>query len=193
MTAWDWLDKIDKNLFKLIHSDGAIPSLDGFFLLLRHEYTWIPLYAFIVYWLLRYHRRFAWQVLLLSVICFGITDFVTAQFLKPAFGRLRPCHEPDLAEIIRNIISCGGKYSLPSNHASNHFGLALLWFLSVRRISFRKWHWLFLWAFLIGYAQVYAGKHYPFDIVAGAVFGSVVAYLLYRISGRWLFYAETEK
>ena len=165
MKLLEWLEKVDKNFFRVINSDGAVPALDGIITQLRNPYTWIPLYLFIIFWLFRYHRQYAWQILLLSLLCFGITDLVSAKILKPMIGRLRPCYDQELAAIIRNLIPCGGKNSMPSTHASNHFGLATFWFFSVRLISGRKWYWLFFWALLIGYAQVYVGKHYPFDIV----------------------------
>ena len=187
MSLWEWLDKIDKDLFRIIHSDGAIPPLDGIIIQLRNPYTWIPLYAFIVFWLFRYHRQYAWQIIFLSLICFSITDLVSAKVLKPMFGRLRPCYNQDLVTFIRNLIPCGGKNSMPSSHASNHFGLAAFWFLAVRIISRRKWYWLFFWALLIGYAQVYVGKHYPFDIVTGAGLGLLTGYLITIIFKRWCF------
>jgi membrane-associated phospholipid phosphatase len=187
MSIWDWLDKIDKNIFRTIHSDGAIPSLDSIISQLRNPYTWIPLYAFIIFWLFRYHRQYAWQFIFLSLICFSITDLVSAKVLKPVISRLRPCYDQDLVTIIRNLIPCGGKDSMPSTHASNHFGLAAFWFFSVQLISSRKWFWLFIWALLIGYAQVYVGKHYPFDIVAGAVFGLLIGLLITIIFKRWCF------
>ncbi|MEM9259543.1 MAG: phosphatase PAP2 family protein, partial [Bacteroidota bacterium] len=38
------------------------------------------------------------------------------------------------------------------------------------------WRWaIFLWAASISLAQVYVGKHYPGDILAGAVLGTAVA------------------
>ena len=188
MSLWEWLNKIDKDLFRIIHSDGAIPPLDGIIIQLRNPYTWIPLYAVIIFWLFRYHRQNAWQFIFLSLICFGITDLVSFKILKPMIGRLRPCYNRDLTAILRNIIPCGGYYSMPSSHASNHFGLAAFCFLTVRIISGRKWYWLFFWALLIGYAQVYVGKHYPFDIVAGAVFGFLTGYLFAIIFKRWCFH-----
>lgn len=186
MSLWEWLDRVDKNLFKAIHYDGAVPALDGFINLLRNQYAWIPLYGFIIFWLLRYHKQVAWKFILLSAICFAITDLVSFQLLKPMFDRLRPCYEPELSNIIRHIISCGGKDSMPSSHAANHFGVATFWFFSIRFMNGKKWGWLFFWALIIGYSQVYVGKHYPFDIVVGAVFGFIVGFILSMIFKSWV-------
>jgi len=38
--------------------------------------------------------------------------------------------------------------------------------------------WLFyVWAFAIGYAQVYVGVHYPLDIAGGALLGILIGLL----------------
>ncbi|HJU46463.1 MAG TPA: phosphatase PAP2 family protein [Chitinophagaceae bacterium] len=186
MTVWQWLDQLDKAVFTFVHAKAYAPSLDGLMLLLRHGTTWIPLYLFILYWILRKeNRKYAVAFILLSVACVCFTDSVSVRILKPLFGRLRPCHDEILQPVIRHIIDCAGLHSMPSSHASNHFGLAAFWFISIAAINNRKWYWLWLWAALICYAQVYVGKHYPGDILAGALFGTLTGLLFYKIFERW--------
>ena len=77
---------------------------------------------------------------------------------------------------------CSGSYSFVSNHAANHFGLATFAFFTFKGV-FKKWMYLaYLWAFFIGYAQVYVGVHYPLDVLGGAVLG-----LLMGSATAWLF------
>jgi undecaprenyl-diphosphatase len=38
----------------------------------------------------------------------------------------------------------------------------------------------FFWAFIIVYAQVYVGVHYPIDIICGGLIGFVFGYLSAR-------------
>jgi undecaprenyl-diphosphatase len=38
------------------------------------------------------------------------------------------------------------------------------------------WTLVFVWAFLISYAQVYVGVHYPTDVTAGALLGSLIGW-----------------
>lgn len=190
MTIWEILDTIDKSLFRFIHADASAPLLDGFMKLLRNASTWIPLYAFMAYWIIRHERKYAWQFMLLTVLCFAITDYVSASILKPWLARVRPCYEPDLQQVIRGLVGCGGQYGLPSSHASNHFGLATFWFLTIYRMQGRRWHWLWFWAFAVCYAQVYVGKHYPLDILAGGLLGAGVGSLCAHFFDRWLFPAR---
>jgi len=40
---------------------------------------------------------------------------------------------------------------------------------------------LFTWVSLIAYSRIYLGVHYPGDIVAGALYGAVAAWVIFRI------------
>lgn len=184
MALWQWLDQLDKAVFTFIHAKAYSSSLDWLMLLLRQPETWIPLYAFILYWIIRYGKKNAWKFIALSLICFALTNTISVEVFKPFFDRLRPCHDEALKSIIRNIIPCGGEYSMPSAHASNHFGLAAFWFWSIYTIKGKKWYWLWFWAFIVCYAQVYVGKHYPGDIIVGAIFGTLTGFLVYKIFQR---------
>jgi undecaprenyl-diphosphatase len=181
MTFPEWLDHIDKLLFTLIQHDTDNGILDVVMPVLRDPYTWVPFYVFMLYYCLRRGQQHAWIFIGLSLVTFAVTDSLTAQVLKPLFGRLRPCHDPDLAQSIRMVIDCGGLYSLPSSHAANHFGLAIFWYSAIRTMGGGKaemkwWRGLYWWAALVCYAQIYVGKHYPFDVVAGACTGLLVGY-----------------
>ena len=181
----DWIVKLDQQLFTLINRDGAIPDLDFIFMLLRNAFVWIPLYLFVMIYIIRKFRRQAIPFIVISIVAFGIADYTNSKLLKPAFGRLRPCHDPELSLIARDLVGCGGQYSFPSSHAVNHFGLATFWFLAIRFLSKKKWYWLFVWAILIGYSQIYVGKHYVFDIVAGAIYGGLIGIIAFKIFEYW--------
>lgn len=185
LNIFNSLSQFDRELFIFIHAKASSEKIDWLFKTLRASLTWVPLYAFLLYWLLRYHRKQAWQFILLTLVVFGITDHVSAAIMKPFFGRLRPCFEPSLEPYIRGVISCGGKFGMPSTHASNHFSTASFWFFSISWMSNKKWHWLWLWAFLVCYAQVYVGKHYPGDVLVGAIFGTLVGFVVALVFKRW--------
>jgi hypothetical protein len=54
MNFFEWLDHIDKILFTLIQHDTDHAVLDVAAPILRDPYTWIPFYAFMLYYSLRY-------------------------------------------------------------------------------------------------------------------------------------------
>lgn len=185
LTIKETLLQLDRELFTFIHQTAAVPALDWFFLALRHEYTWIPLYAFMLYWIFKRHRSYLWKFVLLSLLTFAITDFTSASILKPIFMRERPCYDEQLKDVIRNILGCGGRYGLPSSHAFNHFGIASFWYFSVLWMSRRKWYWLWVWAALICYSQVYVGKHFPGDVLLGGILGTLTGFLIAMLFRKW--------
>ena len=181
MSFIESLKKLDRLLFILIHNDSDHFVLDNVMVAIRNPYTWIPLYALVLFYITRKTGNRAWLFILLSLLTFAITDGLSASILKPFFARARPCHDPDINIYIRNLVDCGGVYSFPSSHASNHFGLAAFWFWSAWKITGNKWHWVWVWAGLIGYAQIYVGKHFPFDILAGALLGWITGNIMAKI------------
>ena len=74
---------------------------------------------------------------------------------------------------------------MPSSHAANHFGLAAFWYFSIKKMSGKKWSWLWLWAATICYAQIYVGKHFPFDILAGSLTGFLTGLGMSRLFVLW--------
>lgn len=185
LTLQETLLRLDRELFTLIHRTASSPALDWLFLLIRNQFTWIPLYAFMLFWILRNHRPLAWKFILLTLVTFAITDFTSSSILKPLLMRERPCYDEHLKDVIRNLLGCGGRYGLPSSHASNHFGVASFWFFSISWMSGRRWYWLWIWAALICYAQVYVGKHFPGDVLFGAVLGTLTGTLLAKLFKKW--------
>ncbi len=175
MQFFELADNIDKIIFLIIHNDSDHKVLDSIIPIFRNANTWIPLYIFILYFSIKVGNVKAWQFILFTILTFAASDIISAAVLKPMFARLRPCHDPELRSLIRNIIPCGGLYSLPSSHAANHFALACFWYRAIFIMTGKKWKWLWIWASVIGYSQIYVGKHYPSDILAGAILGCLIA------------------
>jgi undecaprenyl-diphosphatase len=144
---------------------------------------WIPFYGFLVYCMIKQIRKRFWLVLLFAVATIALTDRITAGLMKPYFKRLRPSREAGLAKEIHLIkeengqLYRGGQFGFASSHAANSFGLAMFIWLIFRRV-WRYAAWLFLWAGVVSYTRIYLGVHYPLDIMAGAVIGVAVAYVM---------------
>lgn len=65
--------------------------------------------------------------------------------------------------------------SFPSDHASFGFAIAMALILSSRRIGLPA----LLFAGILAFSRVYTGEHYVSDVVAGALIGGMVAYILH--------------
>ncbi|WP_175489498.1 phosphatase PAP2 family protein [Neolewinella agarilytica] len=179
---------LDQSIFDFINQGLANPFFDAILPVYREKTTWIPLYLIMVFLLWRAYgvKRTLWLLALIAVTL-ALADQLAASLLKPWIGRLRPCAEPSVADHARILVGCGGKYSFPSNHATNHFALATI--LSLTWLKGKAFGWrlaVFLWAATISVAQVYVGKHYPGDILAGAVLGSSIACSTAWVYFQWL-------
>jgi undecaprenyl-diphosphatase len=169
--------RLDLKLFFRINSQWQHPLLDAIVPWLREPFVWAPLYLFLgLFVTINYKWRGFWWIAFF-LITFGLAD-QSSLHIKEAVGRIRPCRDPLMQHFVRVLVSyCPGSGSFTSSHAANHFALGTFCFLTFRHIS--QWYALlfFLWAFMIGYAQVYVGVHYPLDVLGGAVLGIFIGLL----------------
>jgi undecaprenyl-diphosphatase len=167
----------DQWLQQFINRDLQNPVLDWLAPVLREPKTWIPLYLFLAIWIPRRFGRKGLYWCLGFIATFGISDYLSASILKPLAGRIRPCNDPAFAASVRNLVPCGVGYSFPSTHAANHFALALFMGVTLGRLYPKVPAAAVLWAFLVGFSQIYVGLHYPLDILGGAFLGVAVGAL----------------
>ncbi len=177
----DSLLQIDREAFIALNSGMVNGLFDWLMPVLRHKYTWLPLYIGVAAWFL---YRYKWQGLWFigfTLLTFALTDQISASFIKPWAERLRPCREPLLEGQVRLLVNCGGGFSFPSSHASNHFGFAVI----VGACLYRQYRWplyaLLALAVLVSLAQIYVGVHYPADVLGGAVLGSLVGGMVWLL------------
>lgn len=157
------------------------PYWDLFMFSVSGKLIWIPLYASILLLLL---RNFSYKAVLFSLLTIGvmmlITDTLTAQWIRPMIGRMRPsnldCPIGHLVHTVNNYR--GGAYGFPSNHAGNCFGLAFFICFLLRK----RWLSVFMigWAAVVCYSRMYLGVHYPGDILGGITFALIGSALVYR-------------
>ena len=131
------------------------------------------------------------------LIAASFSDAICFQIIKPWVGRIRPSHE--FYEYINLLVSKGGKYSFPSNHASNSFVFAtvLSYFYDRNRV------FLYILASTIAFSRVYVGVHYPLDIIFGSIIGYVISWTILSLwviikmrelkrGRKWVWYAPKE-
>jgi undecaprenyl-diphosphatase len=98
--------------------------------------------------------------------------------MKPLFGRLRPCHDPEIGHLIRIIRRCGGEFGFVSSHAANSVSVSTFFILLFRKSHRYVW-WILIWPLLFSYSRIYMGVHYPLDVICGAVVGIALGWLVY--------------
>jgi membrane-associated phospholipid phosphatase len=162
------------------------PFFEKAALLMRESIFHVPVYVFILLYVLFNFKRKAWWWILGGLILIGFSDFISSHFLKDYFNRPRPCRDPLMINHINFLAKyCGANGSFPSSHAVNHFAFATYSFVSLRKVAGYFWI-LFIWASLICLSQVYVGVHYPLDILVGAILGSLFGFIGGRIARQTL-------
>ncbi|MDO8281667.1 MAG: glycosyltransferase family 39 protein [Thermodesulfovibrionia bacterium] len=123
-------------------------------------------------------------VLSLCVLAFALGDS-SANILKHIFERPRPCHA---LEGIRLLTACGSSFSFPSGHSVNSFAIAAVFAHFFRRTAFAT----FTLAMLVAFSRIYIGAHYPSDVLAGAIWGGVTAWVIIDLQ-KWFVKGYKEK
>ena len=199
------MNQVDTDLFYWINSHHT-SWLDWVMWIASQGWSWgIVIAAAIIHMVTKADsRRWAslgWIVAGVG-LCFLLSDRISVLCFKDVFCRLRPCHALENVRMFRT--SCGGLYGFVSSHAANVFSLAL--FLSLYHAKKASVHpkssiftfhlspftfhlSLFIWACLVGYSRPYLGKHYPGDVVCGALLGlavGTVVFFLVQHAEKWV-------
>jgi len=176
-----FLHNLDVRLLLFFNSLNS-PFFDKVMMFISGKVEWLPLYLFLIFWMFyRFHKK-GWLFLALTLFIFALTDLGSVHLFKNVFERFRPSQNPELEGLVHLVNGYrGGLYGFISSHAANTFGLAVFVCLIFRE----KWLVISMlsWAAVVSYSRIYLGVHYPFDVLGGAVWGSLMAvavYLLYK-------------
>jgi undecaprenyl-diphosphatase len=168
----------DKQLFRLLNNKWHNAVFDTLMPQFRNAPFWMPLYLFLLLLVLINFKKNGWIWALFFFTTAGLSDIISSRLLKIYIHRVRPCNAEDMAEGLRFLVAYRPQsYSFTSSHAFTHFAMATFFYLTLKD-HLGKWMLLaFAWAFVIAYAQVYVGVHFPLDVAGGAMIGILVGYL----------------
>jgi undecaprenyl-diphosphatase len=172
---------IDKEIFVFLNNLGS-PAWDGFWLFMTNKWSSVPLYLLL---LILAYRQLGPKKTLLLLVSIALLITVSDQlsnFFKLGVGRPRPCYDPELDGLFRLVkASCGGKFGYYSAHASNSFAIAVFFMHFFRKSHKAMALSLLLWALVVSYSRIYVGVHFPLDVISGALAGTLMGWLFYRL------------
>ena len=175
------IQQFDVELFLKIHRGLSNGFFDWLMPLMRNRFFWSPLYLFIVIFCIKQYKKQGYYIIGMVLFTFAMGDLIASRVVKPWVSRVRPCNDLSLTNDIIHRVPCGSGLSFPSAHATNHFAIAV--FLIC--IFYSRWKPILpiglLWAFIISFAQVYVGVHYPVDVTTGALLGITIGMICSKI------------
>lgn len=173
---------MDQKLLFLINRQWTGPALDRFMWVVSNFDIWVPLFIVLILlalWRGGFRTR---SFILCTAIIVGVNDGLVSRPLKGYANHPRP-HEtvkdvrliqfpktsPELLGIFEEAkvklsdprgLPTAGR-SFPSSHTVNTTTVALL-----AACFYRCWGWLaFIPSLLVGYSRIYAGSHWPSDVL----------------------------
>ena len=177
----EFLIELDQKVFFVLNGFHS-PWLDQVMYWITKTEFWIPLYAGLLYLVIKNFKKKSWIIVGCIIITIVLADQITSSGMKPFFQRLRPSRDPELKEMVHIVNGYrGGKYGFASSHAANTMGIAFFfWLLLTSRY---RWIWvLFVWATIVAFSRIYLGVHYPGDIVVGMLFGLLSGYIGFTLN-----------
>lgn len=133
-------------------------------------------------WQLKKLHRLQRLIPLLSVALGIILAYIMNFIIAAIWFEPRPY---DVGSVNLLISQVRFSKSFPSDHAAISFILAYF----IYRLN-NKWWWIWVAAVLVALARVLVGVHYFHDVLAGAVIGWVLGYLIVWLVNRWVVFKK---
>jgi undecaprenyl-diphosphatase len=166
---------MNTQLFILINNfAGRWPVLDWVMIFCAEYLIWVMGLALVVLAARNYKR---WRdPMLVAIVSAGVARGVVAEIIKRTYNHPRPYWV--IAET-HLLLTREMQSSFPSGHTIFAFAMAMGVYLYDKTWG----RWYLVLAALVGFSRVFAGVHWPYDILAGAVLGiltTLVCDRLYR-------------
>lgn len=195
------INAIDEQLFWWINSHHT-GWLDWIMWGFSAKWSWAIVILMVLVFITLKKDRKSWMWFLIGIaLCFLLADQISNNAIKDGVQRLRPCHALENVRMFHT--GKGGLYGFVSSHAANGFAVAMFVSLmyggrrkegTTPRKDERFWNsigsgfrtpWIaplmIGWAIILSYSRPYLGKHYPGDIICGALLGLGVGAVVYFV------------
>ena len=182
----EWLESIDREIVLAVNGMHS-PFLDELMWLISGRLTWVPLYLYLFFIVLKkIGSKKAVVFLVFVLLSVAFSDLISVHLFKNVFLRYRPSHNLLIMDQLHFYQEAhgkfyrGGEYGFISSHAANFFAIitcvSLLFGEKKRKLKFI----LIAIGLIICLSRIYLGVHYLSDVLVGALVGSLVAFLLFQ-------------
>jgi len=132
----------------------------------------------VIFFASRQYRKRGFDIIAAVALCWCCNELLKHIVMRP-----RPFA---LIEQLTILVSAPASWSFPSGHACVAFAAALAYAKGIGKLGAPA----YAVAVLISFSRVYVGVHYPSDVLAGAVLGTVFAAIVLALSRRFIHIPE---
>ena len=150
--------------------------LDALAIFFAEYFGYLLLFSLLIFLLIYWKRH--WLMVVRIFLSAIFARFIIVEIIRFFWYRPRPF----VGNSVNLLLDHSANGSFPSGHAAFYFAFATVVFFCNKKIGTL----LFLFAFLISVFRVFAGIHWPSDILAGALIGIFSGWLVNKISKRFL-------
>lgn len=162
-------------LFKSIHHlSGHSEILDKLMVFITDKAIYMFALALLILWI------FGGKSIKRAVLYAGGTGII-ALVINVIIAKIYYEPRPFATHHIHTLISHAKDASFPSDHSTGAFAIAIAMWFRYKKIGIP----MFILALLTGFSRIWAGLHYPFDVVGSFIVAIVVSYVIVKCS-KWM-------
>lgn len=173
----DLLSGLNNSIFRMINDLGKqFTYLNPVIAFIAEYMVFFLALSVIIFWFTRKKQN------RMMVICATIA-FVISEVIGKIAGKFYSHQQPfAVFSNVNQLIAHEVDNSFPSDHTLLFFSFCVTFLLFKKRYGFL---WILL-AFSVGFSRIWAGLHYPVDIIVAAAIGSTLSLIVYQVVPRLL-------
>jgi undecaprenyl-diphosphatase len=164
---------LDLYLFNLINGfAGKWKALDYSAMFCADYLGYVLIVVLIIF--LAWNFKKYWRMVLEAMIAAVFTKFILVEIIRHLWVRLRPFVSLNFVPLINQSAE---EASFPSGHASFYFALSTIVYLYNKKLGII----FYVASIFIVVSRVFVGVHWPSDILAGAILGILIGWILNKL------------